>query len=189
MCGLGKAVAEGGGFSGVEVGEGHDRGGGPGFDQGGKLIEERSHPREQEIKRFADAEGGGGVYDVHRSHPQVDYPPPDFALFGEGFDFSHHVVLDVFLDFVGAGDVNLVGVGAEVVYLGGGDEAKFGLDFGEGNPKFAPGAAFVDFAPEGAHVVGAVAPGVGGEVGGVVERHGVSGFQVSGIRWCEKRDA
>jgi hypothetical protein len=30
----------------------------------------------------------------------------------------------------------------------------------------------VDFAPEGAHGGGAVAPGVGGEVGGVIEGHG-----------------
>ena len=99
----------------------------------------------------------------------MDDPAAHQALAGKDAHLGHQVVLDLGFDLEGARQVDLVLVKAQVSSLFGAHQAIFRLHLGQGHPQLPPQQALAVFGPQAAHGRGAVAPGEGGEVVGVID--------------------
>ena len=165
----GETIAKRGRFGGLEVREGDDGRVRILLDEFGEADEEFGKRGENEIKRGADAQRVGVVFDVHRGRAEVDDPPADGTLLRKGFDLGHQVVVNFRFDGERAFDIHFIGMVAQAFDLRRSDEAKLGLSLRQRDPDATPESPLVFFAPQAAHLVTAVAPGEGGEVGG--ERH------------------
>ena len=75
----------------------------------------------------------------------MDNRPAHRTLLGKSFDFRHQIVADFAFNRFGAGNVDLVLVGAQIGDLFSGDQASFLLRLGQGDPKAAQQPAFFDF--------------------------------------------
>ena len=127
-------VTQRGWFSGLEMGERHQRGICPFLDQPAQGPQERRQGLQNQVEALAQAQSIRVILDIHRSCAQVDDPASDRALAGKDAHFGHQVMLDLRLDFEGAWQVDLSLVEAQVGSLFGRDETVFRLDFGQGHP-------------------------------------------------------
>ena len=77
------------------------------------------------------------VQHIHGGGAQVNDRAADGTLFGKGFDLRHQIMANLALNFFGAGNVDLLLVGAQIGDLCRRYQAGFGLRFGQGDPKAA----------------------------------------------------
>ena len=130
----GQAVAQGRRLGGLQVGEGHQRQVGVGFDLEGEGFEQAMQAVQEQVEGLAHAQHVGVVFDIHRSGAQVQDAAAQRSLLGEGFQLRHQVVVDLGLDLQGAGHIHFVHVLAQVGDLFGAQQAIAGLHLGQGDP-------------------------------------------------------
>ena len=134
---LGKAVADGGGFGGLNVGEGD--GGRVGFvcdacSQGGQRA---LKPFDDLFETRAQAQGVYVVEHIHRRRAEMNDGAADGALLGIGVDLRHQIVADFLFDLLGALNVDVILACAQIGHLHGCDQPGLVLRFCQRDPDAA----------------------------------------------------
>ncbi len=116
----------------------HQRSIGPFFNKMTKDLQERQERIQDQVEALAHTQGIGIILDIHRGRTQVDDPAACRTLIGEYAHFGHQVVQDLFFDFEGTRQIDLILMCAQVGHLLGPDKTVFGLNFCQGNPQLPP---------------------------------------------------
>ena len=170
---LGESVAHCGGFGGLDVGEGDS--GRVGFvcDSCRQCGQRALQPFDDLVEARTQAQGVHVVEYIHRRGAEMDDRAANGALLGIGADLRHEVVTDLFLDLLGAFNVDVVLARAQIGHLHGCDQPGLVLSLCQRDPDAAHESTLFGLAPSPAHGLAAVAPGQRREVGLVGEgRHG-----------------
>ncbi len=153
------------------MGEGNRGGVRLGFDAVGQRRQQGDQLVNHQVECVAQPQGIDIVQHIHRRGAEMNDRAADRTLFGIGLDLSHQVVANFLLDGLGAGDVDVVLVRAQIGDLRGADQPGRVLCLGQRHPDTTQQPALVRLAPQPAHCITAVTPGERGKIGLMIE-HG-----------------
>ena len=128
-------------------------------------AQELGQPDQQQIRSLPQPQRLDVVQHIHAGGAQVDDATAHRALLGIRANLGHQVVTDLRLDLRRALQVDIALVGHQVSQLLGANQPRLVLRRRQSNPKAPQQQALVQLRPDRAHLLGAVAPGEGGEVG------------------------
>jgi hypothetical protein len=146
-------------FSGLNMREGHRRVIGELFDAFGEACQQIAQRCQSQIKAVTDAQHVGVVLDIGAGRTQVDHAAANSGLLGVSANLSHQIMLNLRFNCLGALNIDLIDVGFQISDLFGSHQPRRLLRTCQFDPDFAPDAPFVDFAPDGTHGWGSIAPG------------------------------
>ncbi len=144
------------------MGEGHGWRLGPAVNLIGQSLKKRRQTIQDQVQRISQPDCISVVLNVHRGGAQMQDRPADRTIFGVGTQFGHQVVPDLGLNLMGALDVHLVYVGAQVGHLLGRHQPQGVLGLGQCQPDASPEPPLVRITPQLTHRVAPIAPGEGG---------------------------
>ena len=168
----GRALAHGGGLSGLAVGVGHAGHVLVLLGKTGQLGQHADELFADELQTLTHHDDVGVVADVAAGRTQMDDACRLGALLAVGVDMAHDVVADQLL--AGNGDivVDIVHMGFQLLHHFGGDvgQALLHLCAGQRHPQTAPGAELVVIREDVLHLIGGVTGGKRADIA-VMLRH------------------
>ena len=169
------ALAHGGQLGRLEVGEAERRQVAPADGEPRQGVDDADQPVAQHRQPLAHQYQVGIVGDEAAGGAEVEDGAGAGGGLAVGVDVGHHVMAQPALVEVGAGEVDVVGVGAQLGQLGVGDarrhavvggQTEFLLRLGQGDPETAPGGELALRPPQ----LGHLPAGVAGDERVVVDR-------------------
>ncbi len=153
----GGAFTDGGGLSGLEVGQAQARQIAVTGGKGGQPINDRHQPDTNDIDRFAQQNQIGVVRDETTGGSPVDDRPRRGADIAVSVHVGHYVVAETAFILPRGIEVDVLRLALQLGnLLVGNRQAQFLLGLSQRDPQESPGAKFALIAPQTAHLVRSV---------------------------------